>query len=172
MARKGIRNLTRFVTDLLDFPSIADDFIDAEKKKGKIVRALVESAMRGIGRNGKPYTPYKPNKKTGETSAYEKKKKKAGGNKGRWMWGMGSGPHMLSRSHFMWRVAGKGVLELVWEGTGKTGDYAEAHNEGLGNMPKREWMHLEAPKTEQAVDDTLAGVIENRAKKFSRKWGR
>ena len=165
MARKGIRNLTRFVTDLLDFPSIADDFIDAEKKKSKIVRALVESAMSGVGPRGVRYPPIK--------EPYKRRKKRAGGNSSRFLWGLDrNGLHMLAREHFSWKKVSKATIALVWEGTGKTGDYAEVHNKGEGKMPKREWMHLEAPKTEQAVDDTLAGVIENRAKKFSRKWGR
>ena len=163
MARKGIRNLDRFVADVLDFASIADDFIDRERKDEAVVRALVESAMSGIGPGRKAYAPIK--------EPYKSRKKREGGNSTRFLWGLRRGGlHMLSRRHFMWRRLGKTAIELVWTATGKTGDYASVHNDGEGKMPKREWMHLNAPATEKAVDDLLGGILENRASDFSRKW--
>ena len=167
MARSGFKPgvIDQFEKDVIAAASIADAFITEEQSNQKVIRALIESAMAGVGPEGKKYPPYK-------TDGYEARKKKEGGSS-RFLWGLRrTGLHMLNRVHFTWKKISDFAVELIWQGTGKTGDYAKVHNEGLGKQPKREWMHLDAPLTRKAIDILRRGILKNNADKFTRKYGR
>ncbi|MCP4309491.1 MAG: hypothetical protein GY788_32375 [bacterium] len=152
-----------FIRDVEDYANIASDFVRGNAKN-KITKALIDEAMAGNGKGGKKYQPY--------SDAYDKIKKRQSGQRQKFMYGIGKGRHMLDATNFRWRTRGKTTVELVWTASGKQGDYARVHNDGLGNMPKREWMHLEAPKTSDQVDSVLQAILAVKADKFTRKYGR
>ena len=161
MAKAGIEGVEQFIIDLEKVPELAEDFV---KRADDIIDDVIRQAKQGNGPGNKPFVPY--------SRAYKKIKDAASGEGKRWMYGpQKGGQHMLDRKNFMWEVLSKTSVQLVWTASGKQGDYARAHNEGLGKMPKREWMHLNAPATEKAVDDLLGGILENRASEFTEDWG-
>jgi hypothetical protein len=124
----------------------------------ELIKAVIGAANLGTGPNGKKYPAY--------SKEYAKLKKEKGrGTLGNWLRGLGDGKRMLAEKNFSWEIKGKG-LYLVWTAPDKqTGEYAEAHQEGLGNMPERRWLHFEATRTikavEKAYQDTFDAVIED-----------
>jgi len=167
MARSGFKRGTirQFEKDVLAYANVADDFVKEDNKDKKVIRAVIEAAMSGHGPGNKPYPPY--------SEDYDRRKKAAAGQGKRWLRGIKQqGLHMLNRVHFKWKKVSETVINLVWRGTGKTGDYARVHNDGEGKMPKREWMHLESSEAINEVNDLIAGTLNNHAKKFNAKYGK
>jgi len=171
MANAGLQGGDQFEKDLLEVVDIADEFIRRERTKKFVYKAIKASALAGLGPGDKPYAPW--------SDEYEKKKKRASGQSRQFLWGIRgdtkesrAAPHMLQENLFKWRKIGKQTVELVWTAQGKTGDYAEAHNEGLGKQPKREWMHFDTSLTKQTIDDVLEGTMINRIKEFNKKHKR
>jgi hypothetical protein len=163
MARSGLQGEKQFIEDVEEYGNIGPNFIRG-RSKNKITKALIDEAEAGHGRGGKPYQPY--------SEAYDKIKKRQSGQRRKFMYGIGKGRHMLDMTNFRWQLEGPSEVSLVWTSSGKQGDYARVHNEGLGNMPKREWMQLESPKTLDAIDSVLQGILAVRAEKFTRKYGK
>lgn len=173
MAKSGFRRgaVAQFEKDLLAYGQVADDFVKSEDRDQHVIKQVIESAMLGKGPGDKAYRQYKDDR-------YRAKKKSAGGNESRFLWGIRTGekdrgrPHMLLRIHFKWKKISNNVLHLIWKGTGKTGDYASVHNEGTGKMPQREWMHLLSSLATKAVGDLIDGILERHRKAFNAKYGR
>ena len=163
MARSGLQGDKEFIKDVEAYGDIASVFVRG-RSKDKITHALIDEAMAGNGRGGKKYQPY--------SDAYDKRKKASGGMHRKFMYGLGKIRHMLDFKNFRWKKVDKTTVELVWTSVGKQGDYARVHNEGLGNMPKREWMQLESPKTLDKINSVLEAILSVKADKFTRKHGK
>jgi hypothetical protein len=164
MGKSGFKRgaVKQFEKDVLAVVSVADAFI---KDAQPVTDALIDSANRGIGPGGSQYKPIQ--------EPYKSRKKKEGGQSTKFLWGLRRGGlHMLAKAHFTWKKINNFTVQLIWKGTGKTSDYGKVHNEGEGKMPRREWMHLDAPDTSRAIDDLLGGIIQNRSKAFTKKYGK
>lgn len=161
MAKSGFKRgvVNRFVRDLVDTTDIAEAFVEGADI---VTRRVISEAMDGVGPDGIRFIPY--------SAEYKKRKDKASGQSRAWLRGLNKpGRHMLERDNFRWFTL-KGGVQLVWTAKGNQGDYAEVHNEGEGKMPKREWMHLEAPKTAAAIDTLLGVAFDEKIDKFNRKY--
>ena len=162
MAKAGIprKELDRFEKGFNRFiSSIATEFV---KRAGKVITPeVILAAQRGLGPDDKPYEDWSP--------AYKKRKKDGSGREKRFLWGLtkkafskgGATGHMLDIRNFIWEKVNEFTVQLVWRATGKAADYATVHNEGLGNMPKREWMHLEAKRVLNRIDVLLANIAKD-----------
>lgn len=165
MARGGIQNRRAFERDLdkfVDGRNFAEDFV---RRFGReIIREVIAQAHQGNGPNGVRYPAY--------SDKYLKVKKGAqGGTLNNWLRGIKGGVRMLDEKRFEWRIVTAARIELVWTAANSDmGKYAVAHNEGEGDMPKREWMHFEAPQTVVVLDLTLNRLVADRAAIFNAKW--
>ncbi len=163
MAKAGLQGAKEFIRDVEELAGIAEEFI--RRGGEEIVRVMTSQTKQGLGPGGSRFAPY--------SEAYLKRKKKEQGGGFNWLVGFKKqGSHMLDRRNFSWKVLSKTSVELDWTAAGNQGDYASVHNEGDGKNPKREWMHLEAPRTIKIIDILLKSILNDRADRFSAKWGR
>lgn len=170
MAKAGLQGGEEFIRDVVEWASMADAFVSLAPKT--ITPSVTQSARRGEGPGGVPYPKW--------SEAYEKLKANASGSAGEFLWGLGkkrfskggASGHMLDDRNFKWEKIDEMTVQLVWTASGKAGDYARAHNEGLGDMPKREWMHLLHPSTLKLIDSLRRQIGNTRSVRFSAKWGR
>lgn len=177
MAKAGLQGGEEFIRDVEEWYSIAKDFVARADKT--VTQAVQAAARAGLGPGDRPYPKYLPDKK-GQTSAYEKKKRAAAGKASEFLWGLedkrykkgGAAGHMLDLRNFHWEKIDETTVQLVWQASGKASDYAEAHNEGIGNMPKREWMHLEANNTLRIIDSLIKQIADDHTEQFNAKHGR
>jgi hypothetical protein len=168
MARQTtIEGLDQFEQDLDEYMSterIWQHFVEA--KGDEIIRVVIAAAHAGIGEDGRGYTRYSPQYKARKT-------KTQGSALGNWLRGLdrtGNVGGMLDKSNFSWEIKG-GSLWLVWTAPDEqTGIYAEAHQKGLGNMPKRLWLHFSATQHIRAVETAFDQTIRELAAEFTAQW--
>ncbi len=172
MAKKaGIVGVDQFEKDVLEWASMADEVVSLAPKT--ITPSVTQSARRGQGPDGVPYPKW--------SEAYEKRKANASGRSGDFLWGLkkksrltrlGQTGHMLDLRNFTWEKLSEEAVQLVWVGSGRSEIYGPVHNEGLGKMPKREWMHLLHPSTLRLIDTMLAKIGGDKTDEFNAKQGR
>lgn len=161
MARKaGIEGVEQVIIDLEKVPELAEEFA---KQAVDIIPDVIRQAKEGNGPGNRKFKPY--------TKEYQKIKDAASGEGKRFMYGpQKGGQHMLDRKNFMWEVLSKTSVQLVWTASGKQGDYARAHNEGLGKMPKREWMHLKSLTVDRKINILIRNIVRDRIDIFNDKY--
>lgn len=123
------------------------------KHTDSVIQAIRKSAFAGIGPGSRKYTPY--------SWRYAKILLAAGRWGKAWLYGIKAKPggHMLDASRFSTKVgrsatfSSTAFLDFVWSAaTQAMAQYGEAHQEGLGNMPERTWMHADNKQIADAVE--------------------
>jgi len=164
---RGIDHLPEFERDLdkfVDATDFAKDFIDRHGKT--ITKEVINQARWGRGPGGRQFKKY--------SKQYAARKSSQGSIWHNWMKSLDEEDRerMLDEENFSWVFEPPNMLALVWTPANEQqAAYGPAHNDGEGKMPKREWMHLEAPQTVVKIDLALERVSGNRIDSFSAKWG-
>ena len=184
MAKGGFKPgvIDQFEKDVLAAVSVAKEF--ARQGPRDITPEIQTAALNGLGPDDVPYPPYKPAKKKGGSaggeSAYSKAKGKAGGKAGKFLWGMGKkrwskgnkSGNMLDRRNFAWKAVSEQEVHVIWSSSGDAAEYAEAHDDGLGDMPKRTFVHLTGARVQRAIMALLKKITGENATAFTTKYGK
>lgn len=161
---EGRAEFERDLDSFVDAADFANAFIGS-MQADDIITEVINQALKGRGPGGARFKKY--------SKSYAAIKRQHGGIQNNWMQGIDTHEHMLARKNFAWKFEPPDKIVLVWTpANAEQAAYGPRHNEGDGKMPRREWMHLEAPATAKTVDRSLEKVQEKRVLEFHYKWGR